>query len=211
MAAAAGSLASWGCGGAPRPRPAALHLPRFASLAAPVRPSDALPAQVRASLARSTRPRFTAADVRAARRLIAGVWLVPAAGGDVCFVHYVYATVARIDGRALPPALARVCASEAQAQSGQLFEAQSLTSSAYAVRARIVGVVPDGVARVTVHDRRGARSVAVVRNAYRLVAREPTALAFVQRQGGRRVARSLPISLVQARNSAPLYGPPRQP
>jgi hypothetical protein len=172
------------------------------------RPSDALPAEVRDALARSFDAEFTAADLHAARRVLADApgWLVPATGDQVCLVDLVAPTVASLGGSpAPPPAIAHDCTSEATALGGGLVESQSRTAGAYARSARVVGVVPDGVSEVTVHERgRPPLIVDVIRNAYDVVVPDPVAVSFALHRGSRSVVHTVPVAVVQA------PGPPRR-
>jgi hypothetical protein len=133
--------------------------------------------------------------------LLAGAWLVPAADGELCLVHLIHPLIARIAGRVLAPAVARACAGGEEAERGQLLEVRSLTLGAYADRAELLGVVPDGVRAVSV-ERAGVLApvtVPVARNAYRAIVREPTSVRF--RDG--HVVRSLSVTLVRAGAVAP--------
>ena len=163
--------------------------PGFAVFDGAPTPSDALPAEVAATLTRSTKPEFGNAEIKDARRVLANDpgWLVPAANGEVCLVQLIYPLIAPAHGEVLPPTPATSCAPEAQVQAGQLVGTHSLSASVTRVAdSTVTGVVPDGVAAVTIissHAR--STTLDVVRNAYEATVRDPVAVRFVTTSHGK--------------------------
>jgi len=163
----------------------------LATLETPPAEGDDLPSQVVASLAASVRHEFTAQDFRRARRALADqpAWLVPASEGEICFVRVVYPRVQT----GLEPLVVPSCASLAAIEAGELVEVESLSGFAPKAKARVVGVVPDGVTAVDVEstemdvastEHRVTR-VPVMRNAFEAIVGDPARAWFVRRVGDR--------------------------
>jgi len=167
----------------------------FEVSATPATSEDALPQDVADTLAGSAHPEFVAADLRAARRVLAqdGGWLVPADDGEACLVRLAYSLLA--PRGSIPPSTRHVCMSEKLAQEGRLLEAESFaTPQKPNPKARVVGIVPNGVSSVTFRSRGGQRTVIpTVRNAYEAIVVEPVSLTFVARQGGKTTRHSIEI------------------
>jgi hypothetical protein len=161
----------------------------LATLEAPSGEGDALPSQVVATLAASVHYEFTPQDFRRARRALANqpAWLLPASEGEVCLVRVVYPRV-QTD---LEPLIVPNCASRAAIEAGELVEVESLSGSAARAKARVVGVVPNGVTAVDVEstevdlastEHRVTR-VPVMRNAFEAIVGDPARAWFVRRVG----------------------------
>lgn len=211
LAAADAALAGCGAAGHGRAaRPVAGQLsrpPRFAVFSQTAASQEALPAEAAADLRQSAQPRFSAAGIGMAARVLPGnsAWLVPAANGEVCLVRIVYPQVATLRGQPVPPAVGRDCVPEAVAQQGRLLETQTLGGVLHgAVRSNVFGIVPDGVRAVAIVSRGGeSQTVAVERNAYEALAVEPSAVRFVQRQGSRSWHRSVAVVSFNANSASP--------
>jgi hypothetical protein len=152
--------------------------------------SDALTGKVDAMLLQSANYEFTKLDLREARRVLADApgWLVPAANGKICLVELIYPLIVAIHGEILPPTLSTTCEPEGSVQTGHLYSTRSLSPSAgEAGETNVTGVVPDGVAMVTiVSPGRPSTKVEVLRNAYEVVVADPVAVRFVATKHGRR-------------------------
>jgi len=199
LALASGGVLS-ACGAARHNAAEALPVAGFAVFDASPTANDALPAEVAASLRDSLAPEFSSADIRAARRVLAlePGWLVPVSNGEICLVRSVYPLATGGHSKPLPPTIQHSCASDAAAREGRLVATQSLaTSLGGSPSARVVGVIPTGVASVTIVSRSGqSTTVAVDRNAYETVIREPATIRFVTVGHARRIKREIPIVTV---------------
>jgi hypothetical protein len=201
------SLLAAACGGT---RPMSARAPTVAGLAvlgeAPMS-SDLLPAEVVTALTQSVRPEFTGADLRSARRVLPlnPGWLVPAEDGQACLVRLVYPLIATERGTPLGPTPSYVCASEVATREGRLVETQSLTTSGTGTRnARVVGVVPNGVAAVTLVSGNGRQvTVPVFRNAYEAIAVDPIVVRFVVVDSHHQMKRSIRLTNFSSVNSVP--------
>jgi hypothetical protein len=173
-------------------------------------PADALPSEVVAWLEKSSQPEFDEAGIRASRRVLAGYpgWLVPAANGEMCLVRLIYPLIAAVHGTALPPTPSQTCAPQASAEAGRLVESQSLaTSGTRSVQNRVLGVAPNGVAKVTIISSRGRRvTVEVIRNAYETVVEDPLAVEFVTTSHHKSVTHTIPLTSFNGRNVSPQPG-----
>jgi hypothetical protein len=169
-------------------------------------PDDLLPPEVLMFLSESVRPEYTPADLRAARRVLANEpgWLLPAADGEICLVRVVYPLLSGSGSASLPPTDSQVCESESGVLGGRLVETQSLSATSAQGMTRVVGVVPDGVAKVLVVLAGGATAVVPVqRNAYEVIVRGPVAVRFVRRQDSRVTAHRIELSIFGGRRVAP--------
>jgi hypothetical protein len=175
----------------------------FAALAGPYAPQDAPPSVVVNALRDSSQPEFTAADVRAARRVTPNdtVWLVPSEGGNLCLVALVAPLVPLVNGTTLPPTPSWDCTPISSARAGRLVVTQSLaTTPVVSPLTKVLGVVPDGVSLVEVISTRGrVRRVGVLRNTYEVAMRDPAIARFVTRDSRRVTTHT--ISLVTFRGS----------
>jgi hypothetical protein len=169
--------------------------PDFAIFAPPPTADDELSSEAVLTLRNSVEPEFSSADMRAARRVIAGdpTWLVPSSNGELCLVRVVYPVTRSQSGSSLPPTVARNCEFEARALEGRLVWLQSLaTSTRGSPWTTIVGVAPDGVSTVTIVSGHGGNMrVPVVRNAYEATIAEPKAVRLVRVSAGHRIAYSV--------------------
>jgi hypothetical protein len=169
-------------------------------------PDDLLPPEVVMFLSGSVRPEYTPADLRAARRVLANEpgWLLPAADGEICLVRVVYPLLSGSGRASLPPTDSQVCEPGAGVLDGHLVETQSLSATPAQGVTRVVGIVPDGVAKVLVVLAGGATAmVPVQRNAYEVIVREPVAVRFVRRHGSRVTAHRIELSTFGGRRVAP--------
>jgi hypothetical protein len=161
--------------------------------------ADALPA-VRSGVPVGARDSpLAAADERASRRLIPTVaaWLVPASDQRLCLVYTVGALTRGPGDASLPLAIVRQCTTVAAAATGRLVVTQSLSPSRKGSGdALILGVVPDGVASVSVVGADGRTTVLrVLRNSYAGKVADPTAVTFSDRMGsGAEVSRTVPVA-----------------
>jgi hypothetical protein len=173
-----------GCGSSKKPRrlSSAVSASAFAVLQTPDSASEAMPSWVSHDLVANGEPSLSSADVRGARRVLANqqAWLIPAPEGKLCLARIVDPLVSQINGERLYPSLTRSCASLAETEAGQLHESQSLsTSFKRRMPTRVVGVVPDGVSKVTINYEGGASTeVTVTRNAYEDVLINPSSVSF---------------------------------
>lgn len=110
----------------------------FAVSRTPATPDDALPAEVATRLAESFKPKFTRADIRAARRVLAQTpaWLLPNGNGEVCLVHRVNSLVAATPDSAAASLYRHTCAPEGQAKQGSLSEVARWRRSVRRIRTR---------------------------------------------------------------------------
>lgn len=157
----------------------------LATLEAPAAEGDALPSQVVASLAASVHHEFSAQDLRRARRVLADqpAWLLPASEGEICLVRVVYPRVQNWD---LGPLVVPSCDSRAGVEAGELVEVESRLASAARAKARVVGIVPDGVTAVDVEStEHQVTRVPVMRNAFEAIVGDPVRAWFVRRVGDR--------------------------
>jgi hypothetical protein len=110
-------------------------------------------------------------------------WLLPASNGEICFIRLVYPLVASAKGEDLHAVPTYSCQSEANARAGRMVETQDLiTAQGRAGKVRVVGVVPDGVAQVSIEER-GGRNVPIptAQNAYEAVLDAPVSVSYVRR------------------------------
>ena len=187
------------CGAVPdRQRSETMSRPDFAVFDDGPTPSDALSWEVAATLSRSVKPEFAEAEIKEARRVLANApgWLVPAASGEICLVQLIYPVIGAVHGEVLPPTPVTSCEPEALAEAGQLVGTHSLSSSVTrATDANVTGVVPNGVATVTIIARHG-RSVIVdvVRNAYEVVVADPVAVRFITTSHGKPITHTVRLA-----------------
>lgn len=148
---------------------------------------------------------LTQASEHEARRLplrTPAAWLVPAADERLCLLYTVNALTLGPGGRPLPPAVVQHCATGAAATAGRLVVTQSLSPSDPAGSGAIlvVGVVPDGVRRVSVISGDGHETVAAVRrNSYAATIVDPTAVTFSDHVGNGTLSRQVPIASIDSR------------
>lgn len=169
----------------------ALRMPHgFAVLTTSAAAGTRLPQSLRAYLDGQRQVAFSKSDLGAARRVVADkpYWLVPAETGVLCLTGLIYPSASRATGGpGLPPLPAVTCTPDKNAEAGRLITYQLLTTANGTYRStRVVGVVPNGVATVTI-DRRHAPpiSLPVVRNGYETMITHPVRLQFVAREGAR--------------------------
>jgi hypothetical protein len=186
----------------------------FSMLHRPLTSDDALP-----SLRHSPRgpvaatggrlgPLSDTESAHAARRLSSAVpaWLVPGSDERLCLLYTVKALTRGPGGRPLPPAIVQRCTTLAAATAGRLIVTQSLSPSS---RARsgsvlILGVVPDGVTRVSVISGNGHKIVDLVRlNSYSGIVVDPTEVKFSDRMGNGPISRQVPIAGFGRREAKP--------
>lgn len=205
IAALSGILAA--CGTTPRIPQKLPRLPGFVVFDGAPTPDDVIPVEVATALMRSERPEFATADIRKARRVLANDpgWLVPATNGEICLERLIYPLIADIKGAALQPTPSQMCTSESEAQAGRLVETHALlTSGREAKYSTVVGVVPNGVATVTIVSRSGRRiSVTVLRNAYEAVVADPVSVRYVMRHRGRLEEHAIPLTSFNSRSASP--------
>lgn len=170
---------------------------------------DALPSARHGMLPSRSDPLLTQASEREARRLplrAPAAWLVPAADERLCLLYTVNALMLGPGGRPLPPAVVQQCATVAAATAGRLVVTQSLSPSSRAGAGAIlvVGVVPDGVRRVSVISGDGHQTVGSVRgNSYAGTVVDPTAVKFSDDVGNGTVSRQVPIASFDSREAKP--------
>jgi hypothetical protein len=181
-----------------RTKPENVSRPGFAVFDRAPTSSDALSAEVAATLSRSAQPEFGQAEIKEARRVLANEpgWLVPAANGEICLVQVIYPLVAKERGEVLPPAPATACQSEALAKAGQLVGTRSLSASlTQATDSIVTGVAPNGVATVKIVSSRGrSTSVDVVRNAYEVAVADPVAVRFTTTSHGKPITHTVRLA-----------------
>jgi hypothetical protein len=134
-------------------------------------------------------------------------WLIPVADERLCLLYTVKALTPGPGGRSLPPAVVQQCATLAAAIVGRLVVTQSLSasSSGGSEEIRILGVVPDGVGRVSVIGGDGRTTVLPVqRNSYAGTVAEPTAVRFSDRVGTSSVFRVVPVASFDGRVVMPV-------
>src|SRR4029077_17285903 len=114
-------------------------------------PVDVVPSWVVHHLLEEHQPTLSVADIRKARRglLRQDAWLVPDPENGLCLVRVIYPLDHEESGEHLPPAVSRLCARNAEVETGRLFETQSLsTTIAKRLPTLVDGMVPDGVDQV---------------------------------------------------------------
>lgn len=176
----------------------------FAVLDLPPTSDDTLPPEMVAAFRAEDDPGINAGT--RTRRVLAGSnpgWLVLTPTKKLCLARRTYPLRPVVNGLPLPPISSKTCTSEEAAVSGRLVETESLVTQV-GERARniVVGVVPDGVAMVTIREGDGAIVIGhVTRNAYEALTTHPRSVEFASR--GRRY-------VVQVRSfSGGHYMPPK--
>lgn len=159
---------------------------------------NALPAVPRGESAGAPGSPLAIADEHAARRLLPTVaaWLVPASDQRLCLAYTVKALTRGPGGASLPPAIVRQCATVSAAAVGRLVATQSLSMYRGFGAALILGVVPDGVAHVSIVSGDGhTTALPVSRNSYAGTIVDPTSVSFSDRVGnGAVVSRTVPVA-----------------
>jgi hypothetical protein len=183
---------------------------KFFSVLNSVRVSvDALPFARHGMPPSRSDPLLSQASEREARRLplrTPAAWLVPAADERLCLLYTVDALTLGPGGRSLPPAVVQQCATVAAATAGRLVVTQSLSASSRggSEEVRILGIVPDGVARVSVTGGDGRSTVLpILRNSYAGTVADPVAVRFSDRVGTSSVSRVVPVASVDSRAAMP--------
>jgi hypothetical protein len=168
---------------------------------------DAVPSVRHGPSAGSQVPLSGDAGVDAARRLSSTSWLAPMSGGRLCLVYIVKALTRGPGGSPLPPALVQQCATVSAAVAGLLVVTQSLSPSSRAGSGAvsILGVVPDGVRRVSVIGRDGHTTSLLVRhNSYAGTVVDPTAVSFSDHVGNTTVSQLIPVASFDGRLARPV-------
>lgn len=171
---------------------------------------DVIPPQVAEALGRDVSSESVPPDLGAARRVLpdSPVWLVPSPGDELCLAALNYPLVSS-GAPALPPAPSLMCSTRSEALSGELVVTRSLATTVRMVnrRARVYGVVPDGVREVQIVFRHGKRAWSdVIRNGYEVVVDDPEDIEFRAPQAGRLITHVVRLTLPSFRNSAPASG-----
>jgi len=167
---------------------------------------DALPSVRHGPSVGSQVPLSDEAGVDAARRLSSTSWLVPISGGRLCLVYIVKALTRGPGGAPLPPALVQQCATVSAAVAGRLVVTQSLSppSRAGSGAVLILGVVPDGVRRVSVIGGDGHTTSLLVRHhSYAGTVVDPTAVRFSDHVGNTTVSQLVPVASFDSRSARP--------
>lgn len=198
------------CGSSQQLESTRQRAPRFplSVLDMPRTPDDFVASAVVSSLEKSQRPTFDQTDIRAARRVSANrpVWLLPATNGELCLTGLVYPLVAKAHSQQqLPPTPTLICDSALSTEAGELVRTQTLTTTdADSTFARVIGIVPNDVAMVTMISRHGARvSIPVIRNAYEAVVADPTSVRFITYTDGHTKTHLVPLVMFSARSPSP--------
>jgi hypothetical protein len=168
---------------------------------------DALPSVRRGPSVGRQVPLSEEASVDAARRLSSTSWLVPVSGGRLCLVYSVKALTRGPGGSPLPPALVQQCATVSAAIAGRLVVTQSLGLSSRAASGAvlILGVVPDGVRRVSVIGGDGhTTSLLVGHNSYAGTVVDPTAVSFSDHAGNTTVSQMAPVASFDGGSERPV-------
>jgi hypothetical protein len=146
------------------------------------------------------------AGARGARRLSSMAWLVLTGDSELCLVYSVKALTPGPTGAPLPPAIVHQCTTVIAAAAGRLVVTQSLSASSRgkSEEVRILGVVPDGVARVSVIEGDGRTTVVPVRrNSYAGTVADPVAVRFSDRVGTSSVSQVVPVASFDSRAAMP--------
>lgn len=146
------------------------------------------------------------AGAHAARRLSSTAWLVSTGDRELCLVYSVKALTRGPRGAPLPPAIVHECATVIAAAAGRLVVTQSLSASSRggSEEVLILGVVPNGVARVSVIGGDGRTTVLpILRNSYAGTVADPTAVRFSDRVGTNSVFRVVPVASFDRRAAMP--------
>jgi len=132
-------------------------------------------------------------------------WLVPAADERLCLLYTVKALTSGPEGRPLPPAIVQQCTTVTAAAAGRLVVTQSLSASRQGSSAvMILGVVPDGVTRVSVIGGDAHAKVLPVRgNSYAGTVLDPTAVRFSERMGNSTVSRLVAVASFDGHSAGP--------
>ena len=195
------SLFAVGCGNTARHT--AMFSPNLAIFGTPSNADEMVPEQISTMLTRQSTPEFTIANINQARRVRANepAWLVPASNGELCLARLLYPLLRS----AYPPLALLTCLPEAAVQSGHLVTTQALmTSGIHARLTRVTGVVPDGVATVSIVARHARPTTSpVIRNAYEAVVSRPISVRFITRANNNAQRHSVPLVTFSATNVSP--------
>jgi hypothetical protein len=132
-------------------------------------------------------------------------WLLPGSDEELCLLYTVKALTRGPEGRPLPPAFVRRCTTATAATAGHLVVTQSLAASPRDSSAvLILGVAPNGVARVSViSGSERTRVLPVRRNAYVGTVVDPRAVTFSARVGNTTVSRLVPVASFDGPSARP--------
>lgn len=169
---------------------------------------DVLPKQLEDSLQEGEGPEFSAQAIRSARRILptTPAWLVPADNGELCIAMLEYPVTSTGRTSSLPPIASHGCVRESAALLGRLVVVRSLatTPTAHDAPAEVIGVLPDGVAKVTIkanHSR--LTTVGVSRNAYSVTVTGPKQLLFRTKHRGQASVIRVPLMTPSTSNESP--------